>query len=161
MATRIEALTLISGGVRRRRSSLRLAVAAGRQAVSRAGLRPADVDLLINAGLYHDENLGEPALAPLIQQDMGVNPDDPQPGRSGTFSFDVANGSCGVLSALQVADGFLRAGTAHAVLIVASDADPGHGMAPRFPFPPVRGGRGLPVGRRRVGSGRFPLDPCP
>ena len=36
------------------------------RALEGAGLRPGDVDLLINAGLYHDRNLGEPALAALI-----------------------------------------------------------------------------------------------
>lgn len=139
MATTIEGISVASGGIRRRRSALRLAVAAGREALARVHLRPEDVDLLINAGIYRDRNLGEPALAPLIQEDMGVNPGDPRAGQPGTFSFDVANGACGVLNALQLADGFLAAGTIRTVVVVASDADPGHGLAPRFPFPPVGG----------------------
>ncbi len=137
MATRIEAFSIVSSGLRRRHSALRLAVAAGRDAVRKAGLRSDDVDLLINVGVYRDGNLGEPALAPLIQEDLRANPEDPHPGASGTFSFDIANGTCGVLNALQVADGFLRAGTARTALVVASDADPGRGMAPDFPFSPA------------------------
>ncbi len=97
--------------------------------------RPSDVDLLVNAGLYHDRNLGEPALAALIQEDIGANPEDPHVGGHGTFSFDVANGSCGMLTGLQVVDGFLRAGTIHHALVIASDANPGHRLAPGFPFP--------------------------
>jgi 3-oxoacyl-[acyl-carrier-protein] synthase-3 len=97
-------------------------------------LVPADIDLLINAGLYHDRNLGEPALAALIQEDIGANPEDPHGGGHGTFSFDVANGSCGMLTGLQIADGFLRAGTIDHALIVASDARPGRRLAPGFPF---------------------------
>jgi 3-oxoacyl-[acyl-carrier-protein] synthase-3 len=42
-----------------------------------------------------------------------------------------------VLSALQIADGFLRAGTIRHAVIVAGDANPGHGMAPGFPYDPV------------------------
>lgn len=139
MPTIIEAATTVRGGWRSHRSGLRLADRAGRRSLERAGRRPGDVDLLVNAGLYHDRNLGEPALAPLIQQDMGVNPADPFPAGKGTFSFDVANGSCGVLTGLEIVDGFLRSGTISTALIVASDADPGHGLAPSFPFSPAGG----------------------
>ena len=102
-----------------------------------AAIEPAEVDLLLNAGLFHDRLLAEPALAALIQEDVGANPEDPHGEGHGTFSFDVANGSAGVLNALQIADGFLRAGTIRQAVIVASDADPGHGMAPGFPYDPV------------------------
>ena len=64
--------------------------------------------MLINAGIYRDRNMAEPALAALIQADIGAHPEDPHPDSHGTFSFDVANGVCGVLTALQIADGFLR-----------------------------------------------------
>jgi len=118
----------------RRPGARKAADQACRDAIERAGLQAADIDLLLNAGLYHDRVLSEPALAALIQEDVGINPEDPHPGAHGTFSFDVANGSCGVLSALQIADGFLRARTIDHALVVASDADPGRGLAPGFPF---------------------------
>jgi 3-oxoacyl-[acyl-carrier-protein] synthase-3 len=120
-----------------RKSALRLADEAARGCLDDAGVAAHDVDLLINTGLYRDDNLGEPALAALIQEDVGINPEDPHGHEHGTFSFDLANGACGVLSALQVVDGFLRAGTITRALVVASDADPGHGLAPTFPFAPA------------------------
>jgi hypothetical protein len=49
----------------------------------RCGLDAEKVDVLVNAGLYHDRNLGEPALAPLIQDDLGANRDDPHAGAVG------------------------------------------------------------------------------
>jgi 3-oxoacyl-[acyl-carrier-protein] synthase-3 len=49
----------------------------------------------------------------------------------------VANGGCGVLTALEIVDRFLRAGTVHTALVVASDADPGHGLAPPSPSTPL------------------------
>jgi 3-oxoacyl-[acyl-carrier-protein] synthase III len=104
-----------------------------RRALDLAGLAAADIDLLVDAGLYHDRNLGEPALAALIQEDIGANPEDPHAGGHGTFSFDVANGPCGMFTELQVVDGFLRAGTVRHALVVASDADPGHRLAPDSP----------------------------
>ena len=108
-----------------------------RDALAAAAIEPNDLDLLVNAGLFHDRILGEPALAALIQEDMGANPEDPHGEGHGTFSFDVANGSAGVLTALQISDGFLRAGTIRHAVIVAGDANPGHGLAPDFPYDPV------------------------
>lgn len=66
--------------------------------------------------------------------DIRANPEDPHAGAHGTFSFDIANGACGVLTALQIVDGFLRSRAVQLALIVASDADPGHGMSEHFPI---------------------------
>ena len=134
MGTIIDHQSFTSHGWRSRHSALRLAVTAARVCLEEAGCPPRDLDLLINAGLYRDRNLGEPALAALIQEDIGANPEDPHLGAHGTFSFDLANGVCGVLTALQVADGFLRSGAIRHALVVASDADPGHGLSEDFPF---------------------------
>jgi 3-oxoacyl-[acyl-carrier-protein] synthase-3 len=137
VGTVIDAVAVAEGHGRRGRSAHRLADAAARLALERAGLAAPELDLLVNAGLYHDRVMGEPALAALIQEDIGANPEDPHLGGHGTFSFDVADGACGMLTALQIADGFLRAGTIRHALVVASDADPGHGIAPGFPFAPA------------------------
>jgi 3-oxoacyl-[acyl-carrier-protein] synthase-3 len=137
MATIVESLGVAVGGRWRGRSAHKLADEAATLALERAGLRAGEIDLLLNAGLYRDRNLGEPALAALIQEDIGANPEDPHGGGHGTFSFDVANGSCGMLTGLQVADGFLRAGTIRHALVVASDADPGSRLGRDFRFAPI------------------------
>lgn len=150
MPTTIESVATVRGGRWHRPSAHALADAVARRALAGAGLPAGDVDLLINAGLYHDRNLGEPALAALIQEDIGANPEDPHAGGHGTFSFDVANGSCGMLTGLQVADGFLRAGTIRHALIVASDARPAR-LAKGFPFSPT--GAAIVCGWRPDGRG--------
>ncbi|HZM38619.1 MAG TPA: hypothetical protein VFB94_05865 [Acidimicrobiales bacterium] len=161
MSTTIDSVATATGGRGRRPSAHGLADAVARRALHDAGLPARDVDLLINAGLYHDRNLGEPALAALIQEDIGANPEDPHAGGHGTFSFDVANGSCGLLTGLQVADGFLRAGTIRHALIVASDARPALRLARGFPFAPT--GAAIVCGWRRDGRGiqafRFAAPP--
>ena len=134
MGTRIDSIAVVSGGLRRRHSARRLADAAARACLADADVAASDVDLLVNAGMYRDGNLGEPALAALIQEDIDANPGDPPVGGPGTFSFDVANGSCGVLTGLQLVDGLLATGTARRALVVASDANPGRGMTRTFPF---------------------------
>src|SRR5262249_10260580 len=94
-------------------------------------------DLLVNTGIYRDRNLGEPALAAMIQQDIGANPENPHADTHGTFSFDISNGTCGVLTALQIVDGFLKSHAIDCALVVASDADPGRGMSERFLLSPT------------------------
>ena len=134
MGTVIDRVDIAHPRWRDRHSALHLAVSAAKECLKRAGCDPDELDLVINAGIYRDRNLGEPALAALIQDDIGANPEDPHDGAHGTFSFDIANGACGVLTALQIVDGFLRTHSIHRALVVASDADPGHGMSEHFPF---------------------------
>jgi 3-oxoacyl-[acyl-carrier-protein] synthase III len=137
MGTVIDRIAVVDGGWRNRHSALRLAVKTAKQCLHEAGRTADDVDLLINAGTYRDRNLGEPALAAIIQQDIGAHPEDPHEHACGTFSFDIANGTCGVLTALQIVDGFLASHAIDRALVVASDADPGHGMSENFPFSPA------------------------
>ena len=137
MGTVIDALHVAHSNWRNRHSALHLAVAAAKGCLLQAGVAPADLDLLINTGIYRDRNLGEPALAAMIQEDIGAHPEDPHDDTHGTFSFDIANGVCGILTALQIADGFLRSRTVSRVLVVTSDADPGRGMSERITFSPV------------------------
>lgn len=137
MGTLIDRVEVAAGGWRSRHSGLRLATKAATDCLARAGRKPQDVDLLVNAGIYRDRNLGEPALAAMIQEDIGANPEDPHYDAHGTFSFDIANGSCGVLTALQIVDGFFKSGAIDCALVVASDADPGRHMSVAFPFSPT------------------------
>jgi 3-oxoacyl-[acyl-carrier-protein] synthase-3 len=141
MGTIIEQATVTRAGWRARHSARRIAVDAAVACLDAAGCPPGDLELLVNTGLYRDGDLGEPALASMIQEDLGANPEDPHAGAHGTFSFDIANGVCGPLTALQVADGFLRSGAIHRALVVTSDADPARGMTRdlAFPFAPVGG----------------------
>jgi 3-oxoacyl-[acyl-carrier-protein] synthase-3 len=139
MGTRIESVAV----ARPRRGpfhkgALKLADEAARKCLSRGHRDAGEIDLLVNAGIYREDNLAEPALAAMIQEDIGANPGHPpRKGAHGTFSFDVANGGCGVLTALQLLDGFVRSGTIRTGLVVASDADPGG--CESFPFPALGG----------------------
>jgi 3-oxoacyl-[acyl-carrier-protein] synthase-3 len=136
VGTTIESAAVVVGRGRRG-SARKLADRAIKEALVVAGIEAGRIDLILNAGIFHDRLLGEPALAALIQEDVAANPEDPHGDGHGSFSFDVANGAAGPLSAMHIADGFLRAGTIGRAVIVAGDADPGHGLAPDFPYDPV------------------------
>jgi 3-oxoacyl-[acyl-carrier-protein] synthase-3 len=114
------------------------AAEAGRQCLLRAALPPSEVDLLLNVGIYRDSNLVEPALAAIVQKELGINLDlIKYPTHKPTVSFDLMNGACGILNAVQVAGAFLATKSAHYALLIASDAHPAHhlGQATPAEFP--------------------------
>jgi 3-oxoacyl-[acyl-carrier-protein] synthase-3 len=139
MGVRIEAATALTSHGRRKPIARRLADDAARACLMRAGTPPGDVDMLINAGIYREDNMGEPALAALIQEDIGANLGQPPVGGHGTFSFDLMNGICGVISAIQLEAGFLRSGVIKRGLIVTSDVHPNPKESGATPFQPAGG----------------------
>jgi 3-oxoacyl-[acyl-carrier-protein] synthase-3 len=135
MGARIEAMAVVRSRGWPPRRALHLEEQAARVCLERAGRRPEEVDLLVNAGIYKDDNTAEPALASIIQEDIGANPGHPpERGRHGTFSFDVTNGGAGALTALELVDGFLGSDAARLGLIVAGDAAPSRQASNDFPF---------------------------
>lgn len=139
--------------------ALKLADAAIATCLERAGRAAADLDLLVNAGVYRNDNLGEPALAALIQEDVGANTRRWREAH-GTFSFNVSNGGAGVVTALYLLDGFL-ADSIDLGLVVASDAHPGGTVVPGFPFAHVGGAMLLVPGGEDVGFVDFAFDTYP
>src|ERR1051325_1435455 len=95
--------------------------------------------MLINAGIYREDSMGEPALAALIQEDIGANPGEPPVGGDGTFSFDLLNGACGVITAIQLESGLLRSGVIRLGAIVTSDVEPDAGSQGAAPLRPAGG----------------------
>lgn len=141
MSTRIEAVaTAHPHGRGFGRGALHLSDLAAQSCLARAHRSPSDLDLVINVGLYKDRSIAEPALAAIIQEDLGANPGHPAAvGRHGTFSFDLVNGGVGMLTAAQLIDGFVAAGPARLGLVVAGDADPTRRGSRGFPFAPAGG----------------------
>lgn len=120
-------------------SSIGMAVFAAQNCLAEAGLPTQDIDLLINIGVFRDDNIIEPAMAPMIQKQLGMNLD---PVRNhhlqrSTLSFDINDGECGFLTAVSVADAFFKSGSAKYALIVAGDIHPSKTQRPDFPFQSV------------------------
>ncbi len=139
------------------RSSIAHAAAAGRACIAAAGVEPREIGLLINCGVYRDDNMLEPAMAALIQRELGLGLDPTKhPGEKTVLSFDLMNGACGVLNAVQVAGAFLASGGVDHVLIVASDAHPSNQDHPSFPYANMGGAMLLGRGEREgAGLGRL------
>ncbi|MGY4651210.1 hypothetical protein ACVWWN_005006 [Mycobacterium sp. URHB0021] len=72
MARVIEQVSLTDGGWRTRQC-IPFGSKGGQALPPRGGAKRHDVNLLINAGIYRDRSLAEPALAAMIQEDIGAN----------------------------------------------------------------------------------------
>jgi 3-oxoacyl-[acyl-carrier-protein] synthase III len=120
-------------------SSIGMAVFAAQNCLAEAGLPMQDIDLLINIGVFRDDNIVEPAMAPLIQKQLGLNLDPVRNGclQRSTLSFDINDGECGFLTAVRVADTFFKSGSAKYALVVAGDIHPSKTHHPDFPFQSV------------------------
>ena len=87
-----------------------LAVAASRSALARAGVRPADLDLILVATSTPDHTF--PATATAVQRKLGA----------GTLiAFDLQAVCAGFAYALATADNFLRAGQAQTALVIGAE----------------------------------------
>ena len=117
------------------KSSNENAVAAGRQCIETAGINVNDIDLLINVGIYRDENMLEPAMAAFAQKGLGIKPDyiKSQPFNA-AFSLDMMNSACGIINAIQTADAMFKSRQIKYALIVSGDAHPSNKDPESFPY---------------------------
>jgi len=103
-------------------SSMECVVEAGLACIAGAGIDKDEIGLLINIGVYRDDNIVEPSIASLIQRGLELNLDPVKRGMiNSTFSFDLLNGSCGFLDAVKVADAILQNGKIKYAMIVSGD----------------------------------------
>jgi beta-ketodecanoyl-[acyl-carrier-protein] synthase len=91
-----------------------MAVHAAREAMTRAGRRPEDVDAVICAA--SNMQRAYPAMAIEIQQALGI----------GGFAFDMNVACSSATFGIQTAADFVRAGTARSVLMVNPEICSGH-----------------------------------
>src|SRR4051812_14356537 len=87
-----------------------MAVAAAERALEDAGLRAAEIDLILVATVSQD--LVIPNSAPVVAKRLGI---------TGAGAIDVGAACTGWLSALQLACGQVEAGRAERVLVIGAD----------------------------------------
>ena len=54
------------------KSSIEHASLAGNRCIEQSGVSRLDIGLVINVGIYRDQNMFEPGMAALIQKELGV-----------------------------------------------------------------------------------------
>src|SRR6266550_8169604 len=103
-------------GIKQRRKAApgeytsQFAVRAARQAIERAGLEPADIDLLLCATVSPDQIL--PSTGCIIQAQLGANK---------AAAMDVVAACSGFLYGLTLADAMIRTNQARNVLVIGAE----------------------------------------
>ena len=120
---RIEGVGTAPGEQSAPRSAVDLATQAARVCLSNSGLDPAELGLILHAGVYREDFLAEPAIAALVASQLGANEDIESPYGSKTFAFDVLNGAVGFLNACQVGVQMIGAGKAEHAMVVAAEIE--------------------------------------
>lgn len=100
--------------------ALKHTVEAGKRCLAASKYRPADVRVLVNAGVHRDGHVCEPAIACYVQHALDINVDFH--GRR-TLSFDLLNGNVGMLSAAHVVSAQMLAGEVAVGMVVAGEAN--------------------------------------
>jgi len=134
MGTKIEAIGLSTPGFFRR-GSIDMEIRAAKDCLKNARLDPNMLGLIVNTGIYRDRHIGEPAIATLIQREIGAN--EVYAGDRSTFSFDLTNGGCGMLTGMMVVDGYLQSGNIDYGMVVTADVDPTPGKTRGYEFTPA------------------------
>jgi 3-oxoacyl-[acyl-carrier-protein] synthase III len=117
-------------------NSIRLSARAAGQCLDDARIDPCDIGLLINTGVYRYKNTGEPAIAALIQKIIGSNRTTAKDtdNHKNTFSFDLNNGGCGLLTAIEIVQGLINSGEIVYGMVVTGDSEPFFRLSKEFTF---------------------------
>lgn len=87
-----------------------LAVAAARKALSKANLKPADIDCIVMATSTPDHQ--SPGAGVLVQQKLGCRK---------IPAYDIHNTSPGFLFALEMGDAFIKSGKYETILVLGAE----------------------------------------
>lgn len=133
--------------------SIAHSAAAALACLGAAGLGVGDVDFLVNVGVFRHHNLCEPAVCALIQNKLEMCRDIRKfPGEREVFSFDLNNGACGTLNAVQVLRALMETRGKEYALIVGADCPPSGQADETFPITAMGSAMLL---RRTPGGGGF------
>ncbi len=150
-----------------RSNSIKLAAKAARQCLKNANLDSNFLEILVYTGVYKSNHIWEPAIASLIQSKIRSNPLQRRNFANGkslpddTFSLDLNNGGCGLISGLQVVDGFLRSERFKKGMVVTGDNEPDPGFSEGFCFTPAAAAMILSQGNENEGFVMFKTTTYP
>ncbi len=120
---RIESLGVVAAEDNVALETIPLVTAAVNNCFQRSEYKPAEIDVVIFAGVYRTDFISEPALATMIAGKLKINdavrPTDSQQ----TFAFDVINGGMGMMTACEIASRMIHSQTIQNALIIASEVE--------------------------------------
>jgi 3-oxoacyl-[acyl-carrier-protein] synthase III len=127
---RIESVGLLPAGSDATGDTVSMLAAAARECLLRSRYQRRDIELIINAGVYRNDFLCEPAVATLVAGRL--QSDDPGNGSAdaGTLAFDVTCGSLGVLQACFVAANMIASGQFRTAMVMSAEIELNRSLCP-------------------------------
>jgi 3-oxoacyl-[acyl-carrier-protein] synthase III len=120
---KIESVGLLTDSATAPRETISMLTAAAQACLRESRYSRDDIDLMINAGVYRNDFLCEPAVASIVagrlQKDDGCN----MPTDRGTLAFDLTNGALGVLQACYVAGTMIASGKFRKAMVMAAEVE--------------------------------------
>ncbi|NIL97543.1 MAG: hypothetical protein GTO53_07925 [Planctomycetales bacterium] len=120
---RIESWGIVPPGPSPPRDTLVQLASAAEACFADSFYDPRDIDLLVNAGVYRNEFLSEPALAAVLAGRLQMNDASESPDDKKTLAFDVASGATGFLQACYLSSQMIASGAFDTAMVVASEID--------------------------------------
>jgi 3-oxoacyl-[acyl-carrier-protein] synthase III len=120
---RIESMGVLPGAGNAPHDAVSMLAAAAESSLRDSRYSLHDIDLTINAGVYRNDFLCEPAVASLVAGRMRTGGDGDSPTGAETLAFDLTNGSLGVLQACHVAANMITAGSFRTAMVMAAEVE--------------------------------------
>ncbi len=113
------------------------AIRAAKKCLKKRGAAE-QIGMLISTGVYREKHIVEPALSALILrkliQKSFLCRSFSQDRFKKILAFDLNNGACGLIQALQIIDGYIQSGKIESGLVIAGDSLPKTGKTENYPF---------------------------
>jgi 3-oxoacyl-[acyl-carrier-protein] synthase III len=120
---RIESVESLPAGCNGARDAVSMLATAAELCLRRSRYACRDIELIINAGVYRNDFLCEPAVASIVagrlltDDDRGTSP-GPQ-----TLAFDLTSGSLGVLEACWAASNMIASSNFRTAMVMAAEVE--------------------------------------
>jgi 3-oxoacyl-[acyl-carrier-protein] synthase III len=120
---RIESVGILPAGSDSTGDAVSMLAAAARECFMRSRYHRRDVELIINAGVYRNDFLCEPAVASLVAGRLQSDDDRHGSADPGTLAFDLTCGSLGLLQACFVAANMMASGRFRTAMVMAAEIE--------------------------------------
>jgi 3-oxoacyl-[acyl-carrier-protein] synthase III len=120
---RIESLGILPPDQDVPRDAVSMLVAAARSCLRGSRYSPGDIELLINAGVYRNDFLCEPAVASIVAGRLQTGERPAAGPDRGTLAFDLTSGSLGVLEACWAASQMIASRAFRMAMVMAAEIE--------------------------------------
>lgn len=111
---------------------------AVRQCLTESECKQLPLGMLVSTAIFREKHIVEPALASLILGELYNKPlfgnKVPEDRLANVMTFDLNNGACGLIQAIQLVDSYIRSGKIETGIVVAGDSVYQNGAVDNYDF---------------------------